>query len=433
VTKDSNTTLEEIKMMLNNANTTSQNPYGSAVGNYGCNKEKSFNECQSAKKRTTQMLQHSDNQRCESPSITKRKSFLPNIPQRNAPTPYYEHTICGKYSLEKSLQNGYSGKVFKGHYLNGPQPRPVVVKCCKKFSSWNTETRALSSLDHPNIIKLVGTPKANVPADAYTASGHNCAKPSTNENQQRNRHATPDSSPTRNHNDSSFPLVHVLAQELASNGDLYELLQGHGSFNETIARTIIKPVVEGLLHAYEYRGISHRDIKLENIFVAEDGTIKIGDWGLSGFETKGRYCSSSCGTLGYMAPEMVCREKYDANKTDVWAVAVVLFSLCTGVRPYSEPKSRRKGPNDFTWRDEWLGAMMAGKWKLWWMSHARTTPQIKNMSDELCDLFERMFTGDMNHRASLADILEHTWMDGPTCSNSDIVSLCRRNRRRNSK
>lgn len=411
----------EINMMLNNSNTTSQNPYASSNTN--------------SKKKTGSMMMMDSKKRCESPRITKRKAFLPKITKNTAnisaaPLPCYDNypSVCGKYSLEKSLQNGYSGKVFQGHYLRDDRQIPVVVKCCKKFSSWNTETRALECLNHPNIIKLVGTPEANVPATDYTSSIDNCN--TTNENKQRNRHLTPDSSPQRN---THMPLIHVLAQELASNGDLYELLQGHGSFNETIARTIIKPVVAGLLYAYETYGVSHRDIKLENIFVAEDGTIKIGDWGLSGFDTKERYCSSSCGTLGYMAPEMVCREKYDANKTDVWALAVVLFSLCTGVRPYSEPKSRRKNPNDMSWRDEWLGAMMSGKWNLWWMSHARTTPLIKNMSSELCDLFERMFHGDMNQRASLLEVLDHEWMNGPTCSNQQIVNLCRTNRRRNSK
>jgi serine/threonine protein kinase len=412
----------EINMMLNNSNTTSQNPYA------GSNT--------SSKKKAASMMMMDSRKRCESPRITKRKMFLPNIAKNTAnlsaaPLPCYDNypSVCGKYSLEKSLQNGYSGKVFQGHYLKHDQQTPVVVKCCKKLSSWNTETRALERLNHPNIIKLVGTPEANVPATDYTSS-IGSSNATTNENQQRNRHLTPDSSPQRS---SNLPLIHVLAQELASNGDLYELLQGHGSFNETIARTIIKPVVEGLLYAYETNGVSHRDIKLENIFVAEDGTIKIGDWGLSGFDTKERYCSSSCGTLGYMAPEMVCREKYDANKTDVWAIAVVLFSLCTGVRPYSEPKSRRKNLNDMSWRDEWLGAMMSGKWKLWWMSHARTTPLIKNMSSELCDLFERMFHGDMDQRASLFEVLDHEWMAGPTCSKQQIVNLCRTNRRRNSK
>jgi serine/threonine protein kinase len=330
--------------------------------------------------------------------------------------------VCD-YSLDESLQDGYSGKVFKGLYHDPNQrkvhPVPVVIKCCKKFSSWNTETSALQNLDHPNIIKLIGKPQSNVPATDYTSSIE--SSNNIENNPPPNRHLTPGSSPQR-----TLPLIHVLAQELASNGDLYELLKSHGHFNETIVRTIIKPVVQGLLYAYETSGISHRDIKLENIFIHEDGTIKIGDWGLSGFDTKDRYCISSCGTLGYMSPEMVCREAYDANKTDVWAIAVVLFSLCTGVRPYAEPKSRRKNPNDFSWRDDWLGAMMSGKWKLWWMSHARTTPLVKNMSDGLRDLFEKMFHAKPDERASLHDVLNHRWMNGDICSNAYIISLCKK-------
>ena len=50
------------------------------------------------------------------------------------------------------------------------------------------------------------------------------------------------------------------------------------------------------------------------------------------------------------------------------------------------------------------------------------------MSQGLCDLFERMFTGDMNERASLSEVLAHEWMNGPTCSNQEILSLSRRSR-----
>ncbi len=323
--------------------------------------------------------------------------------------PNYKHfpSTCG-FSLEETLHSGYSGKVFRGHHLQ--TNRPVVVKCCKKLTSWQTETKALNNLDHPNIIKLVGTCEPNVPATDVTQSLAN------NEigffSPQRDGLPPP-----------SF--VHVLAQELASNGDFYQLLHQHGSFQEHVARTLVKPIVQGLLYAYTEQGISHRDIKLENIFIMEDGTVKIGDWGLSGFDTRDRVCISSCGTLGYMAPEMVCREKYDANKTDVWAVAVLLFSLCTNIRPYAEPQHRRKNASDCSWRDEWLKAMVSGKWKLWWVSHARASSNIENMSTCLRDLFERMFAGDTKQRATLADVLNHEWMHGPVVSNNEIAGLCR--------
>merc|ERR1712159_705664 len=145
------------------------------------------------RKQTVESMTHPN--RCESPRITRRKTFLPSIVKDStsaaAPMPCYDNfpSVCGQYSLEKSLQNGYSGKVFKGHYLDPEQHVPVVVKCCKKLSSWNTETRALQNLDHPNIIKLVGRPEANVPATPYTGS----ANSSSSSSKQRNRHLTPDS------------------------------------------------------------------------------------------------------------------------------------------------------------------------------------------------------------------------------------------------
>lgn len=301
----------------------------------------------------------------------------------------HQYPMLKGFVLEKSLQNGYSGKVYRG-YQHSTQQK-VVVKCCRKLSSWTTETRALSKLHHENIIKMVGTPQANVacPPSIKMGQGKNSNMPDEN---------------------GAVPSIHVLAQELAENGDLYEFLQTNGPVDEPTARALIKPLVKALAYAYHRHGISHRDIKLENIFVMKDGTIKLGDWGLAAFDTKNRECSSSCGTLGYMAPEMVCRHKYDANKTDVWALAVVLFSLCTGVRPYAEPEHRQRSPKDFSWKDEWLAAMMEGRWKVWWMSHARTTKCIGKLSPDLRNMIEQMFDADSENRISLRELLYHPWM-----------------------
>lgn len=313
--------------------------------------------------------------------------------------------ILNGFVLEKSLQNGYSGKVYRGH--EQATQRKVVVKCCRKLSSWTTETRALGKLKHENIIKMVGTPQANVPCPPSIKMG------------QGKNSQMPDENGT-------VPSIHVLAQELAENGDLYEFLQTNGPVDEPTARALIKPLIKALAYAYSRHGVSHRDIKLENIFIMKDGTVKLGDWGLAAFETKDRQCSSSCGTLGYMAPEMVCRHKYDANKTDVWALAVVLFSLCTGVRPYAEPEHRQRSSKDFSWKDEWLSAMMEGRWKVWWLSHARTTKCISRVSPELRDMIERMFDADSDGRISLRELLHHPWMvmDGDVVDgDSDVESF----------
>lgn len=366
--------------------------------------------------------QHS---RTASPKVNSRKRPHPRSNKRASnPQP-----MINGFVLEKSLQNGYSGKVFRGYEES--TGTPAVIKCCRKLSSWQTETKALSQLKHENIIGLVGSPRSNV-ADTSNSSSSNSRGGFINGRSSLSRTSMvgQENHPTNASTNYVGPQVHVLSQEYASNGDLYELLQSNGPLDESKSRTLFAPMVKALQFAYmSGAGISHRDIKLENIFVAKDGTVKVGDWGLAAFSTRNRQCTSSCGTLGYMAPEMVCRENYDANKTDVWALAVVLFSLTTGVRPYAEPQARRKDLHDTSWRDEWLSAMIDGRWKLWWSSHAKTTPSVYQMSNELRDLLQLMFCGDSDLRASLQDVLDHPWMQPMEgeheVEKADIVRLCR--------
>ena len=174
-----------------------------------------------------------------------------------------------------------------------------------------------------------------------------------------------------------------MAQEYASNGDLYQLITTKKYLTDRYVRFIIKSIALGLSYAHKHGcdggGISHRDIKLENILIMDDGTIKIGDWGLSTFDIHNRMCSSSCGTLGYMAPELICRKKYKADKADVWSLGVMLFILRFGIRPYSEPKKRKQNKEDNAWCDEWLKTIKRGKWDIWWYSHI----QCMKSSDEI--------------------------------------------------
>jgi serine/threonine protein kinase len=301
-----------------------------------------------------------------------------------------KQNILDDFVIGKNLNDGYSGKVYIGYEKR--KKRKVVIKFCHKLLSWETETCALENLKHPNIINMVGNKKSNISCPDFIKndlSENNLWKPNDNR---------------------EYPPVHVLAQEFAEKGDLYQFLLKNILVDENRTRKLVKPIVKALVYAYEKHNISHRDIKLENILIMKDGTIKLGDWGLAAFKTNDRKCSTSCGTLGYMAPEIICRKKYDANKTDVWALGVVLFSLCSGVRPYGEPKNRQKNPKDISWKDEWLNAIMNRKWAVWWKSHELQTNSIKNFSFELRDMIECMFEPDSNKRISLTKLLKHSWM-----------------------
>ncbi len=88
------------------------------------------------------------------------------------------------------------------------------------------------------------------------------------------------------------------------------------------------------------RGISHRDLKPENILINEKGVVKISDFVLSAlsqkFQQGPNLMHTTCGTLNYIAPEIVKNTGYDGFLADIWACGVILFFLATGKRPFDD-------------------------------------------------------------------------------------------------
>jgi hypothetical protein len=117
--------------------------------------------------------------------------------------------------------------------------------------------------------------------------------------------------------------------ELAPGGDLYQLLEERTSSGK-LAVGDARAFIAQLLLALEYlhaRSIVHRDVKLENLLLATDGTLKLTDFG---FAKKVEYRTFTlCGTPEYLAPEIILNKGYGRG-VDYWAAGIVLYELLAG-------------------------------------------------------------------------------------------------------
>jgi len=125
----------------------------------------------------------------------------------------------------------------------------------------------------------------------------------------------------------------VIIMEYCPEGDLKEKIEvDFNSFTEQWVRTIFAQLLQAVQYLHS-KSVIHRDLKSQNVFLAEDGHVRLGDFGLcrrTPGQVLGQATMSHAGTDCYMAPECLASSKY-GKPADMWSLGCVLLELCSGV------------------------------------------------------------------------------------------------------
>ena len=127
--------------------------------------------------------------------------------------------------------------------------------------------------------------------------------------------------------------------EFCEGGSLLDIMRiTNEYYKEKEIASIIQMVLKGLQFLHAQRKI-HRDIKAGNILITDDGSAKLGDFGVSAQLTNSISKKiSKIGTPYWMSPEVISQQSYD-SKCDIWSLGITCIELAEGEPPYSEVRT----------------------------------------------------------------------------------------------
>ncbi|KAL4525098.1 hypothetical protein Ndes2526B_g07276 [Nannochloris sp. 'desiccata'] len=190
-----------------------------------------------------------------------------------------------------------------------------------------------------------------------------------------------------------------LVMQLMQGGELFDWIANREEhLTETDAKIVFRQVVSGIAHLHSL-GIAHRDLKPQNLMyvtasegAGEGAMIKIMDYDLARVNYSPEWEGSTpCGTIHYMAPEVIRRQKYSLA-IDCWSLGVLLYILLSGCMPFS-------GIDDVAIES----AIEKGEYSL-------TGKSWDEVSDEAKDLVKSLLKMEASERLTAAQCLEHPWL-----------------------
>ncbi|NWI40006.1 ULK3 kinase, partial [Picathartes gymnocephalus] len=202
-----------------------------------------------------------------------------------------------EFILTEPLGSGTYATVYKA-YRKRDTREVVAIKCVNKRSlnrasveNLLTEIEILKTIRHPNIVEL---------------------------------------------KDFQWDNEHIyLIMEFCAGGDLSRFIRTRRMLPEKVARIFLQQLACALKFLHD-RNISHLDLKPQNILLSapENPQLKLADFGFAQYMSPWDEQRVLRGSPLYMAPEMVCRQQYDA-RVDLWSVGVILYEALFGKPPFA--------------------------------------------------------------------------------------------------
>jgi serine/threonine protein kinase len=109
---------------------------------------------------------------------------------------------------------------------------------------------------------------------------------------------------------------------------LSAMLKQQGQLEEPVARLILQRLASAIKYCHDI-GVAHRDIKTDNILVDASNQPMLIDFAF-GTISLGKKSESVCGTVSYMAPEILGKQSYCPRKADIWSFGIVAYKMLFG-------------------------------------------------------------------------------------------------------
>lgn len=196
--------------------------------------------------------------------------------------------------------------------------------------------------------------------------------------------------------------VKYIVLELASTGELFDILATTGPLPDHIARYYFKQFIDGLEFCHR-QGVVHRDLKTENLLLDKNYNLKIADFGFAADVAKNPtgLLETQLGTPNFMSPEIHEGLPYDGRAADLFASGVILFLMMAGHPPFVIANKS----------DIYYKVIQKNNASSFWAVHMKNK-DANTFSESFCELVTAMLQTERTHRPSVSEIMSHPWMDG---------------------